>query len=62
MSHTIVPDVEQFKQYYLRRQQGGSITGFRGARIQRGYGIARFAIPLVKEELKLRETEPWEQK
>ena len=55
MRHIIVPDVKQFKQYYLRGQQGGSIAGFRGARIQRGYGIgnffksiARFAIPLVK--------------
>ena len=53
--HTVIPDVEEFKQYYLRGQQGGSITGFRGARIQKGYGIgnffksiARFAIPLVK--------------
>ena len=55
MRHIIVPDVKQFKQYYLRGQQGGSIASFRGARIQRGYGIgncfksiARFAIPLVK--------------
>ena len=55
MRHIIVPDVKQFKQYYLRGQQGESIAGFRGARIQRGYGIgnffksiARFAIPLVK--------------
>ena len=55
MRHILIPDAEQFKQYYLRGQQGGSIAGFRGARIQRGYGIgnffksiARFAIPLVK--------------
>ena len=55
MRHIIVLDVKQFKQYYLRGRQGGSIAGFRGARIQRGYGIgnffksiARFAIPLVK--------------
>ena len=55
MRHIIVPDVKQFKQYYLRGQQGESIAGFRGARIQRGYGIgnffksiARFAILLVK--------------
>ena len=52
MRHILIPDAEQFKQYYLRGQQGGSIAGFRGARIQRGYGIgnffksiARFAIP-----------------
>ena len=51
----LIPNAEQFKQYYLRGQHGGSIAGFRGARIQRGYGIgnffksiARFAIPLVK--------------
>ena len=55
MRHTLTPDAEQFKQYYLWGQQGGSIAGFHGARIQRGYGIgnffksiARFAIPLVK--------------
>ena len=55
MRHIIVLDVKQFKQYYLRGQQGGSIAGFRGARIQRGYGIgnffksiACFAILLVK--------------
>ena len=52
MRHILIPDAEQFKQYYLRGQHGGSIAGFRGARIQRGYGIgnffksiARFAIP-----------------
>ena len=57
MGHTLVPDLEQFKQYYSRGQQGGSIAGFRGARIQKGYGIgnfsksiARFAIPVVKRE------------
>ena len=55
MKHSLIPDVEQFKQYYLRGQQGGSVAGFRGTQIQRGYGIgnffkciARFAIPLVK--------------
>ena len=54
MRHTLVLD--QFKQYYSRGQQGGSIAGFRGARNQKGYGIgnffksiARFAIPLVKQ-------------
>ena len=47
------------KLYYLRNQSGGTLTGFRGARIQRGYGlgnffksIARFAIPLVKRGVK----------
>ena len=51
----LIPNAEQFKQYYLRGQHGGSIAGLRGARIQRVYGIgnffksiARFAIPLVK--------------
>ena len=28
MRHTVIPDVEQFKQYYLRGQQGRSIVGF----------------------------------
>ena len=32
MRHTLVPDLEQFKQYYSRGQQGGSIAGFRSAR------------------------------
>ena len=55
MRHTLVPDLDQFKQYYSRGQQGGSIAGFRDARIQKDYGIgnffksiARFAIHLVK--------------
>ena len=55
MRPTIIPDAKQFERYYLRGQQGGSVAGFRGARIQKGYGIgnsfksiARFAIPLVK--------------
>ena len=55
MRPRIVPDAKQFQQYYLRGQNGGSISGFQGARIQRGYGIgnffksiARVAIPLVK--------------
>ena len=47
------------KLYYLRNQTDGTLTGFRGARIQRGYGlgnffksIARFSIPMVKKGVK----------
>ena len=35
----IVPDVKQLTDHYLRQQRGGNIAGFRGARMQRGYGI-----------------------
>ena len=59
MRHTYIPSVNDSKLYYLRNQSGGTLTGFRGARIQRGYGlgnffksIARFAIPMVKRGVK----------
>ncbi len=61
----IIPDVQQLTDHYitLQRQQrwkycwiGGNIAGFRGTRMQRGYGIggkfrslARFAMPLFKK-------------
>lgn len=52
----LVPDVKQLTDYFLRQQHGGNIVGFRGARMQKGYGIggifkslARFAIPLFKK-------------
>ena len=55
----LVPDVKLLTDHYLRQQRGGNIAGFRGARIQRGYGIggifkslARFAIPLFKQSAK----------
>ena len=55
----LVPDVKQLTDHYLRQQRGGNIIGFRGARIQRGYGIggifkslARIAIPLFKRGAK----------
>ena len=35
----LVPDVKQLTDHYLRQQHGGNIVGFRGARIQGGYGI-----------------------
>ena len=44
----------------MRQQRGGNISGFRGARMQRGYGIgsifkslARYAIPLFKQGAKV---------
>ena len=56
MRHTFIPDANDCKLYYLRNQTGGTLPGFHGARIQRGYGlgsffksIARVAIPLVKK-------------
>ena len=55
----LVPNVKQLTDHYLRQQHGGNIVGFRGARIQRGYGIggifkslARIAIPLFKRGAK----------
>ena len=55
----LVPNVKQMTDHYLRQQRGGNIIGFRGARIQRGYGIggifkslARIAIPLFKRGAK----------
>ena len=38
----------------MRQQRGGNIVGFRGARIQRGYGIGgiRIAIPSFKRSAK----------
>ena len=51
----LVPNIKQLTDHYLRQQRGGNIIGFRGARIQREYGIggifkslARIAIPLFK--------------
>ena len=35
----LVPDVKQLTDHYLRQQHGGNIVGFRGGRMQRGYGI-----------------------
>jgi hypothetical protein len=44
----------------MRQQRGGNITGYRGARFQRGYGIggifkslARYTIPLFKQGAKV---------
>lgn len=55
----LVPNVKQLTDHYLRQQRGGNIVGFRGARVQRGYGIggifkslARIAIPLFKRSAK----------
>ena len=52
----LVVDEKLLKDHFLRQQRGGNIAGFRGVRIQRGYGIgaifkslARYAIPLFKQ-------------
>jgi hypothetical protein len=44
----------------MRQQRGGNITGYRGARFQRGYGLrgifkslARYVIPLFKHGAKV---------
>ena len=51
--------VKQLTDHYLRQPHGGNIVGFRGARMQRGYGsrgmfksLARIAIPLFKRGTK----------
>ena len=48
------------KDHFLRQQRGGNIAGFRGVRMQRGYGIgiifkslARYAIHLFKQGAKV---------
>ena len=53
-------DAKLLKDHFLRQQRGGNIAGFRGARMQRGYGIgsifkslARYAIPLFKQGAKV---------
>ena len=52
----IIPDVERLTDHYLRQQRGRNIAGFRGTRMQRGYGLgsifkslARFTMPLFKK-------------
>ena len=56
MKGILIPDVKLLTEHYTRNQRGGSLPGFRGGRMQRGYGIggifrslARFAIPLFKQ-------------
>ena len=60
MRGRLVVDVKLLKDHFLRQQRGGNIAGFRGARMQRGYGIgsifkslARYAIPLFKQGAKV---------
>ena len=55
MRHTFIPNVEYCNGYYFKNQNGGALAGFRGARMQLGYGlgsffksISRVALPLVK--------------
>ena len=57
---TLVVGTKLLKDHFLRQQRGGNIAGFRGARMQRGYGIgsifkslARYAIPLFKQGAKV---------
>ena len=60
MRGRLVVDTKLLKDHFLRQQRGGNIAGFRGARMQRGYGIgsifkslARYAIPLFKQGAKV---------
>ena len=60
MRRRLVVDEQLLKNHFLRQQRGGNIAGFRGARMQRGYGIggifkslARYAIPLFKQGVKV---------
>jgi hypothetical protein len=39
MRGRLVVDAKLLKDHFLRQQRGGNIAGFRGARMQRGYGI-----------------------
>jgi hypothetical protein len=57
---TLVVDEKLLRDIFLRQQRGGNIAGYRGARMQRGYGIggifkslARYAIPLLKQGAKV---------
>ena len=56
MRYICTPSTSDAKAYYLRNQSGGAMNYFRGARIQRGYGlgnlfksVARFVVPLFKQ-------------
>ena len=60
MRGRLVVHAKLLKDHFLRQQRGGNIAGFRGARMQRGYGIggifkslARYAIPLFKQGAKV---------
>jgi hypothetical protein len=57
---TLVVDEKLLRDHFLRQQRGGNIAGYRGERMQRGYGIggifknlARYAIPLFKQGAKV---------
>ena len=57
---TLVVDEKLLRDHFMRQQRGGNITGYRGARFQRGYGfggifksLARYAIPLFKQGAKV---------
>jgi hypothetical protein len=60
MRGRLVVDEKLLRDHFLRQQRGGNIAGFRGARMQRGYGIggifkslARYAIPLLEQGAKV---------
>ena len=40
---TLVVDEKLLRDHFMRQQRGGNITGYRGARFQRGYGIGVFS-------------------
>ena len=60
MRGRLVVDTKLLKDHFLRQQRRGNIARFRGARMQREYGIgsifkslARYAIPLFKQGAKV---------
>ena len=55
----IIPHVKVLTDHYLRYQRDGNIVGYRGTRMQHGYGIggifkslARYAILILKKTAK----------
>ena len=57
---TLLVDEKLLRDHFMRQQRGGNITGYHGARFERGYGLggilktlARYAIPLFKQGAKV---------
>ena len=49
---TLVVDEKLLRDHFLRQQRGGNIAGFRGVRMQRGYGIGGIFKTLFKQGAK----------
>ena len=50
---TLVVDEKLLRDHFLRQQRGGNIAGFRGVRMQRGYGIGGIFKTLFKQGTKV---------